>query len=166
MSDRGKKIFLGICILIPFVLYSIYYYSIMVKNAPYKFSEFESFELKYGLGDNLVNTYDSKTGIYRYENDRDSIVTDTVRLNKDDLLYLHRKAVDLGFWNFPEELSGANNPKRSANSPHYFLKYNYQRKSKQVMLDLDYNDNEKLRDAAKQLIDVVSKTINDAGDRQ
>lgn len=165
MSDRGKKIFLAICIITPFLLYSVYYYSFMVKNAPYRFSDFESITFKYGLGDSLINSYDSKTGQYQYMNSNDSLIKTTVKLSKDDLLYLHRKAAELGFWNFPEELSGENNPAKSTNSPHYYIEYRYKEKTKHVLFDAAYNENPKLRDAAKSLITEINNMINDTRDR-
>ena len=165
MSERGKKIFLAICIITPFLLYCVYYYSIMIKNAPYKFSEFKSLTFKYGLGDSLINQYDSKTGNFQYVNERDSLIKTNIKLSKDDLLYLHRKAAEQGFWNFPEELSGANNPNRSKNSPHYYIEFNYQRKSKHVLFDADYNSNVKLRDAAAQMAKEISTVISDAQDK-
>ncbi|MGB4774197.1 MAG: hypothetical protein WBP45_03420 [Daejeonella sp.] len=163
MSERNKKIFLIICIVIPFILYCVYYYSVMVKNAPYKFSEFKSIKFKYGLGDSLINQYDSETGVYQYVNDHDSLIKTTVKLRKDDLLYLHRKAAEQGFWNFPDELSGIKKPGRS--SPHYYIEFNYQRKSKHVLFDGDYNSNIKLRDAAIQMAKEISTVINDAEDK-
>lgn len=164
MTDRQKKIFLAICITVPFILYCVYYYGIMIKNAPYKFSEMESVTLKYGLGDSLVNQYDSKTGIYQYVNDQDSLVQANVKLSKDDLLYLHRKAVDLGFWNFPQDMRVQGN--KHPNTPRYYLEYKYQRKSKILYFDLDYQGNDKLKNAAKSLIEIVSQTVNDAEDKQ
>lgn len=164
MTDRNKKIFLAICITVPFLLYCVYYYGIMIKNAPYKFAEMESITLKYGLGDSLVNQYDSKTGVYQYLNDQDSLVKVPVKLSKDDLLYLHRKAVDLGFWNFPEDMTVQE--QKHPNAPRYYLEFNYQRKSKVIHFDLDYQGNDKLKNAAKTLIETVSQTVNDAEDKQ
>lgn len=154
-----------ICIVVPFVLYCVYYYSVMIKNAPYKFSEFESITFNYGLGDSLINRYNSKTGDYQYVNDRDSLIRSRVKLTKDDLLYLHRKAAELGFWDFPEKLSGEGQPGYKKNSPHYYLEFKYQRKDKKIFFDTEYNQNDKLKDAARQLIDEVSRTLNDAEDR-
>ena len=164
MSDRAKKIFLGICILLPFVAYCIYYYGIMINNAPYKFSEFKSLKYKYGVGDSLINQYDSKTGIFKHLNEKDSLITDTVKLSKDNLLYLHRKAAEQGFWNFPTYLLGRDSV-ASKKSPHIYIEYNYERKSKNVLIDAEYNDNEKLRDAAKQLSDEISKMLSDVYDK-
>jgi len=164
MSNQGKKIFLALSVIVPIFLYCIYYYGIMIKNAPYKFSEFESLTFQYGLGDSLVNKFDSKSGDYQYLNQSDSLVKTHVKLRKDDLLYLHRKAADLGFWNFPQEIvpeEGAGKP----NSPKYILEFKYQRKTKRMIFDLDFNGDPKLKDAARILIEEVSRTINDAQDR-
>src|SRR5476651_70891 len=108
MNNRNKKIFLITSITLPFLLYSGYYYGIMIKNAPYKFAEFDHVRFEYGDGDSLANKYNSKTGDYQYLTKNDSLVKKHLRLSKDDLLYLHRKAADLGFWDFPsKELSSA-----------------------------------------------------------
>ena len=104
MTIKQKKIFLALSIIVPFLLYCFYYYGMMVKNAPYKFSEFESLTFKYGIGDSLVNQYNSKTAIYQYVNDKDSLIRKKVKLTKDDLLILHRRAAQLGFWDFPSQI--------------------------------------------------------------
>jgi len=165
MTERGKKIFLAICIITPLLLYCVYYYSIMVKNAPYRFSDFESITFKYGLGDSLNNQFNSKTGNYQYLDSRDSLVKTKIKMRKDDLLYLHRKAAELGFWNFPEEIGGEGVPGHSTNSPHYFLEFKYKGKTKQVLFDAQNNENPKLNDAAKSLITEISNMINDVKDR-
>lgn len=166
MSDRTKKIFLGICIITPFLLYSVFYYSKMVRNAPYRFSDFESITFKYGMGDSLINQYNSKTGAYRYVNQNDSLVSTNVKLRKDDLLYLHRKAAESGFWNFPDVLENTSVSKNSVVSPHYYMEFKYKDKTKHVLYDAAYSDNPKLGDAAKQLTKEISSMINDAQDRQ
>ncbi len=165
MTERGKKIFLAICIITPFLLYCVYYYSIMVKNAPYRFSDFESFTFKYGLGDSLINTYNSKSEVFQYVDSRDSSIKAKVKLRKDDLLYLHRKAAELGFWNFPNEISSDNMPGHSANSPQYYIEFKYKNKTKHVHYDAQNNESPKLNDAAKSLITEISNMINDTRDR-
>jgi hypothetical protein len=163
MSSKSKKIFLALSIIVPFLIYCFYYYGMMVKNAPYKFSEFESLTFKYGIGDSLENQYNSKTGLYQYVNKNDSLIKKTVRLTKDDLLVLHRRAAQLGYWNFPSEIINENTSKTQ--SPRYFIELRYQRKTKAVIFDLDYNGDPKLKDAVRRLIEEISNTINDAEDR-
>jgi len=165
MADRSKKIFLALSIAVPFMLYCVYYYGMMISNAPYKFSEFESMDFKYGEGSNLNNQYDSKTGRYQYVNNHDSLVVKTVRLNKDDLLYLHRKAAVLGFWDFPTEILGDPTIKTNKNSLHYDIAFHYKRKSKEVLFDVAYDENPKLRDAAAQMAKEIEQRLADAEDR-
>ena len=136
----------------------------MIKNAPYKFSEFESIHFEYGYGDSLLNKYDSKTGDYQYVNKRDSIVKIHLKLTKDDMLYLHRKAADLGFWDFPKnELSDDTTAKNK--SLRFLMEFNYKRKSKRVLFDAAYDGSEKLVDANERLVKEIQRILNDAETR-
>lgn len=165
MSDRSKKIFLAICIIVPFIVYCYIYYSQMFRNAPYRFSDFESIVIRYGEGDNLANQFDSKTGIYRYLNRNDSLVTDTVLLRNDDLHHLHGKAAQLGFWNLPEDMTSHAPETALRRAPRFYLEYNYKEKSKVVTLDADFNGDPKMIETAKSVIDEVMRVVNDARDR-
>ncbi len=162
MSDRFKKIFLALSIAIPFLLYCTYYYYIMVKNAPYKFSEIENITLKQGIGNDYDKIYSSKSQEFQYLTSKDSVVKVKVKLSKDDMLYLHRKAAELGFWDWPGKMLGDSVLK----SPRYYLEFDYQRKKKVIVIDAAYNDNIKLRDAALELAKTVDKAIQDADDAQ
>lgn len=165
MSQRAKRIFLAVCIIVPFLLYCFYYYSIMIKNAPYRFADFESIVLKYGEGENLANQFDSETGYYQYLTAGDSLASDTIRLRKDDLLYLHRKAAELGFWNLPEDMT---TPTATDTEPvpRFFLQFNYKEKSKEITIDADFSsDNPKMEQTAKSVIDEVRRVLSDARDR-
>lgn len=163
MSERSKKIFLAICIIVPFVIYCVVYYSAMIKNAPYRFADFESFELTYGTPDEMVNKYNSKTGEFYYITKDNQLLKDTVKMRKDDLLYLHRKAQELGFWNVDDNMTNVNrdsvvNPE----IPRYILKYTYKEKSKEVVLDADFVGPDKMKDAAKSTVDAVMTMIAEA----
>ncbi|MBB5394528.1 hypothetical protein [Mucilaginibacter sp. AK015] len=163
MTTQSKKIFLFASIIVPFLLYCIYYYGMILKNAPYKFSEFESMQFQYGYGDTLLNKYDSKTGDYQYVNKRDSVIKMKLRLSKNELLYLHRKAADLGFWDFPaKEL----NPSVKGRVPRFVTQFNYQHKSKKVVYDASYDGPEKLVDANQRLLKEIQKVLNEAEARQ
>lgn len=166
MSNKTKKIYLALTIILPFMLYSVYYYSEMIRKAPFRSADFESLVLKYGEGDELVNEYDSETGKFQYLNQKDSLVKKNVRLSKDDMLYIHHKAAELGFWNLPDELvvTRKDNPE-SSQSPHFYLQLNYKEKSKSVLIDAQYSDNTKMYDAAKSVISVVQQVLKDAEDR-
>jgi hypothetical protein len=155
---RGKRIFLAMSIILPFLFYCIYYYGMMLKNAPYKFVEFESMSIQYGERGNLVNKYDSKTAEYQYLDRRDSLVKKKLVLNNDDLLYLHRKAADLGFWDFPEDET-SDSVKTGNKPPRYIIEFKYKRKSKKVVFDSNYYGDQRLVDANQRLVKEILQVL-------
>lgn len=155
---KGKRIFLAASIILPFLFYCIYYYGMMLKNAPYRYAEFESMSIQYGERNKLINKFDSKTEIYQYLDRRDSLVKKKLSLSNDDLLYLHRKAADLGFWDFPEdETSG--DLKNGAKPPRYIIEYKYKRKSKKVVYDANYFGDQRLIDANQRLVKEILQVL-------
>jgi hypothetical protein len=166
MSDKSKKIFLTLTIAVPFLLYCTYYYTRMIQNAPYKFSEFKSFVIQYGTSDSLLNKYDSKTGAYQYLNRRDSLIKTNMLLTKSDLLYLHRKAADLGFWDFPTQEIGDTTKLKSAKPLRYYIEFNYERKSKKVLFDESFDGDQRLKDANENLVKEIMHVLADAEDRK
>ncbi|WP_413667620.1 hypothetical protein ACEN9X_24470 [Mucilaginibacter sp. Mucisp86] len=165
MSPRLKKVFLIMTVVVPFILYCVYYYGMMIKNAPYRFVDFESISFQYGYKDSLVNKYDSHTGMFQYLDKRDSLVKEHLRLTKDDLLYLHRKAADLGFWDFPSKEIGDTSAAASKKAVRYIIEFKYKKKNKRVIFDTDYFGNPKLIDANQRLIDEIKKKLTDVEDR-
>jgi hypothetical protein len=138
----------------------------MIGNAPYRFSDFESFSIQYGTGDSLVNKYDSKTGNYQYLTDHDSLIKKHLRLNNDQLLYLHRKAAYWGFWNFPAVELNDSAQAKGMHSPHYLIQFNYKHKSKKVLFDAAFDGDIKLRDANQGMISEIQKVLNEAESAQ
>ncbi len=161
MTDRTKKIFFACTIIVPILLYCGYYYGMMVKNAPYRFSDFQYLRFEYGMGDSLVNIYNSKTGEYQYRTKSGNIKNFNMKLSKDDLLYLHRKAADLGFWNFPNVEEGDTENGKKRITPHFLIEFVYAKKTKKVLFDEAYNGDPKLKDANVRLIKEIQKVLDD-----
>lgn len=159
--SNSKRIFLALSVIVPFLFYCLYYYNHMLKNAPYRFSEFESMSIQYGERDSLVNKYDSKTGDYQYLNRADSLVKMKLPLSKDDLLYLHRKAADLGFWDFPVDETG-DSIKTGKKPVRYIIEFKYKRKSKRVVFDENFDGNIRLVDANEGVIKEIMEVLNRA----
>lgn len=139
----------------------------MVKNAPYKFSEFDHITFQYGTGDSLLNIYTSKNGNYQYLNKKDSVIKEHVPLDHNDLLYLHRKAADLGFWDFPsnETINGDTAKAAGPKVLRYVIEFGYKRKTKRVVFDASFDGNEKLKDANIRLIKEIQHRIDDMQDK-
>lgn len=167
MPANFKKIFLALSIIVPFLFYCLYYYGMVFKNAPYKFTEFKSFVYQYGDRDSLVNKYNSATGEYQFLNNHDSLVKMHLFLTKSELLYLHHKASDLGFWDFPaDERNTDTMGLKGVKPPRYIIEFNYQRKSKKVLFDANYVGPQKLVEANEIMIKQIQSVLNEAEGRQ
>jgi len=165
MTQGSKKIFFTLLIVVPFIIYCAYYYGMMIKNAPYRFSDFDSMSIQYGPVDSLVNRYDSRTGNYQYVNRRDSLVKMHLRLTNDDLLYLHRKAADLGFWDFPTKEFADSVPGKRNTSLRYIIEFRYKKKTKRVVYDKEFSGNPKLKDANETLIREIQQSLLSAEEK-
>lgn len=167
MSTRAKKIFLILCIVVPFLFYCMYYYGMILKDAPFKYKEFKSFSIQYGTGDSLLNKYNSATGEYQYLNKHDSLVKTHMLLTADDKLVLHQKAAQLGFWDFPtDERNTDTSHLHGARPPRYIIQYNYLHTSKKVVFDANYLGPQKLVDANLQMIKEIQAVLDGAEARQ
>lgn len=167
MIRKNKKLFLLACIVIPFLVYSFYYYAMVFKNAPYKFTEFESIVFKYGKNDSLINQYNSATGDYQYKTDKGNLVKKKLYLTKDEELYLHHKAAELGFWDFPSNEARTDSANAKIHpSPKYYMEFNYKRKSKKVFYDAAYDGDQRLVDANERMIKEIQKVLDEAEAKQ
>ena len=167
MEKKSKKIFLIATVVVPFLIYCVYYYAHMFKNAPYKFGEFKSMVFQYGTADSMLNKYDSKTGEYQYVNAHDSIIKMNLHLPKEQLLYLHRKAAELGFWDWPSDERGDTTVRRNGvKAPRYFMQFNYQRKSKTITFDESFIGDPRLKAANEQMIKEIKTVLDDEAGKQ
>lgn len=165
MSTKAKKIFLALTIVVPFLAYCVIYYTPMLRNAPYKSTEFVSIVYKWGPGNNLENSYNSATGEYIYVDSRDSVIKTNVKLRQNDIIYLHKKASELGLWNFPELIANKDTDLKTSKVLRYVIQFNYKRKSKTVTFLTDYNEMPKLKGLAKQMCQLIEQSISDAQTR-
>jgi hypothetical protein len=161
MTDKSKKIFFALTIVVPILAYCFYYYGMMVKNAPYRFTDFQYLRFEYGLNDSLVNKYNSKTGTYQYTTKSGKLKQLNMQLSKDNLLYLHRKAADLGFWNFPEVEKSTDPTAKEAKTLHYLIEFVYKDKTKKVLFDQDFDGDIALKDANMRLIKEIQSVLDE-----
>jgi len=162
MNKTTKKIFLMGSVIVPFMAYCVYYYAHVFKNAPYRFDEFQYFTFSYGPGDSLVNKYNSRTGDYQFIDSHNKLVKMNVHLTKNQLLYLHRQAAMLGFWDWPQVSVGDTTIRRNGQKPPRFVtEFVYKRKSKKVTFDESYQLDTRLRDANREMIKKIQKVLDE-----
>ncbi len=157
MSDRAKKMFIFMTVVVPFVLYCVVYYAPMIKNEPFKAKEFVSIKYAWGVGETLENQYDSKTGRYFYKDKQDSLVDMKIELSAKDKKFLDSVADVQGFWNLPPVMANQYEDTLSTTVPRYVMEFTYQRKTKRVIYMANFEGKEKMVSAAK----TMQKTIAD-----
>lgn len=138
------------------------YYVIGLKKAPYPVSNFESFTYKWGTGDRLENSYSSANGDYCYLNNRDSLIKTNVKLHANEIIFIHNKINELGFWSLQEKIG---EKKPNSNATVYKLQFNYKEKSKTITIYSDFDENPLLLDSGMQIMTMVQRAIDESEGR-
>lgn len=161
MSSRAKKIFLILSVVVPFVIYGAIYYAPMIRNAPFQEKYFVSLEYRWGTGDKLENSYNSVTGEFKYLNKDDSLVNSQFKLNTRDIKYLDSIADVQGFWNLPSIVANSEDDLKDPKQLRYVMKFNYQKKSKEVVYLPSFNGSERMKSAAARMQKEIELTLID-----
>lgn len=165
VGEWRKKVSLIATIAVVLLIAVGGYYLINLKQGPYPASTFISLSYKWGVGDTLLNSYNSATGDYQYLDNEDKLVSSHVKLRANDIIYLHNKANELGLWDLPNLVANPNTDLKSKQILRYEMVFNYEQKTKKIVFMTNYDQNPAFADAAKQLQEVILKTLNEAEDR-
>lgn len=138
------------------------YYVIGLKKAPYSVANLESFTCKWGTSNHFVNSYSSITGDYFYLSNRDSLIKTNIKLRSNELIFIHNKINELGFWNLPS-IIGTKKP--NSNAPIYEVQFNYKERSKKLTIYSDFEENPLLLDSAMHVVTTVQQVIDEAESR-
>jgi hypothetical protein len=139
------------------------YYLVNLRQGPYPVASFVSLSYKWGVGDSLVNTYDSNSGTYQYLDNRDSLRKTRVKLNANNVIFLHNKANEIGLWELPDVIGfKSNNPKDSV--LRYEIVFKYEKKTKKIVYYTN-SENADVAFKATKLQEIVAQTIKEASER-
>ncbi len=163
--DFKKNLSLIATVIIIFVIAIGGYYFINMGRGPYTASEFLSINYKWGVGDTLVNSYDSTTGNYQYLDNRDSLITTNVKLRANHIIFIHSKANELNLWTLPNVIANKNADLKSKNVLRYEITFVYEKESKNIIYLTDYDENASYRLAADQLQQMIKQTIDEIDER-
>jgi hypothetical protein len=140
------------------------YYLIKLKRGPYPAATFVSFQYKWGDGDTLANSYDSNTGNYQYLDHRDSLIHKKVKLNANNIIFLHSRVNEAGLWELPNIIGSAKDNKGNS-AFRYEMIFNYEQQHKKIIYYPSANADVGLANSASKLIAAIEQTIKDAEDR-
>ncbi|RZK42104.1 MAG: hypothetical protein EOO90_08480 [Pedobacter sp.] len=166
MNSRGKKIFLILTVVVPFLIYAIIYYAPIIRNAPFKAKEFVSLKYAWGVGENLENSYNSATGEYKYLDKNDSLIIKNIKLSERDKKFLDSNADEQGFWNLPDVVANSEADVKSDRVLRYYMEFNYEKKSKVVTYVSNFNGNPRMKGAAAQIQKIIEQLLVDTEEKQ
>ncbi|TKC10569.1 hypothetical protein FA048_10330 [Pedobacter polaris] len=141
------------------------YYLINLKQSEYPVSTFISVSYKWGVGDTLLNSYNSATSDYQYLNNRDSLIKTKVKLRANNIIFIHSRANELDLWNLPNVIANKNADLKSDKVLRYEMVFTYEHKTKKIIFLTDYDENPSIAIAADELQKVIKQTIDEVEDR-
>ena len=165
MTSKGKKIFLILTVVVPFLIYSIVYYQEKFRYANFKAKDFVSFEYKWGTEKNLENSYNSANGVYKYHDNNDSLIVRKLMLTKKDFKYLDSIADVQGFWNLNAILANTRQDLENRKILRYEMTFIYKNDTKSVTYLSNYSLNDRKKSAAAQMQKEIEQTLSAAEDR-
>lgn len=141
------------------------YYLIQLKKGRYNAADLISVSYQWGVGDTLANRYNSATGQYQYLDNRDSLIKTKLKLNANNVIFLHSRANEIGLWNMPDVIASPNANLKSDKVLRYEITFVYAQRSKKIIYLTDYQEDAVVLDAAVKLQELLEQTIKDAEQR-
>jgi hypothetical protein len=89
-----------------------------------------------------------------------------VNLNARDKKFLDSNADEQGFWNLPTVVANNETDINNKKLLRYFIKFNYQKKSKEVTYFANFNGTPRMKSAAAQMQKIIEQTIIEAEERE
>jgi len=166
MLSRIKKNISFIATVVVVIFISIAgYFVINKQKGPFSASELVSIEYKWGLGDSLVNVYNSATGNYQYLDNKDSLITKKLKLRANNIIFIHSKANELDLWTLPNVIANKNANLKTDQTLRYEIIFNYETKVKKIVFLTNYDEDMEVLDRVSQLQKTIKSTIDEVEDR-
>ncbi len=166
MLSRIKKNISFIATVVVIIIISIAgYFVINKQKGPFSASELVSMEYKWGLGDSLVNAYNSASGNYQYLDNRDSLIRKKLKLRANNIIFIHSKANELDLWTLPNVIANKNANLKTDQTLRYEIIFNYETKVKKIVFLTNYDEDMGVLDRVSQLQKTIKSTIDEVEDR-
>ena len=141
------------------------YYFINLGKGRYGAADFVSITYKWGIGDTLINSYDSETGNYQFLDNRDSLIKTNVKLRANNIIFIHSKANELNLWELPNVIANKNANLKSDKILRYEITFIYEKERKKIIYLVNYDENPTIALAADELQKMIKQTIDEVDER-
>ncbi|HEY9560958.1 MAG TPA: hypothetical protein VIR29_09250 [Anseongella sp.] len=157
MSPRFKKIYLFVMVVVPFLLYSGYYYREMIRKAPFKFEEFQTIRVDFKAPDGRQTHIDIAPGTVTVILPEKDTVHDTVRFSNTELNEFHRTLYTNNFFELPHEMR--NEGSIDSTTGIYTIEAIYDRKQYQVIYETNYRGDSRHKPKVERVIAYIESNV-------
>ncbi len=141
------------------------YYIVKLRSGGKRAVSFVSLTYKWGTGDTLQNSYESKSGQYHFLNQRDELIKENFKLRTYNIIYLHSKINEDDLLNVPDTIANAGaNLKDSTVLRHEFTIV-YDDLTRHIIYLTNYDGDPVIQRRAHSLQKYVQQMILEAEDR-
>lgn len=148
-----------------FIVIAGAYFVMKMRSGGKRAASFVSLTYKWGVGDTLQNSYDSKTGDYQFIDQRDQLIKEKFKIRTNNVIFLHSKINEQDLLNIPDTVA---NPQANLKDPkvlRYEFKFVYDDTTKNVIFLTNYDKDPVIRNRAIGLQKVVQQIIAEAEER-
>jgi len=156
-----RKLFVIFSIVVPFIVYSVYYYATLISHAPYRYDQFMGFEYKTFRNGQMRTHINSKTGEFSYFNRKDSLIQTKIQISSSELKDIHEKLRDIIFWDIPL-VAGDSTQKHRTDVLLVYLKVKYKRAEKTVWWQDNYFADRKLDERMAEISTYINSKASEA----
>ena len=141
------------------------YYIMKMRSGGKKAASFVSLSYKWGVGDTLYNSYDSKTGHYQFIDQREQLIKENFKLRTNNVIFLHSKINEQDLLNIPDTVANDQANLKDPKVLRYEFKFVYDDTTKNVIYLTNYDKEPTIANKALQLQKVVQQVIAEAEER-
>jgi len=163
MKPKATKTLNIVAVL--FIVVAGAYFVMKMRSGGKKAASFVSLTYKWGVGDTLQNSYDSRTGAYQFVDQRDQLIREKFKIRTNNVIFLHSKINEQDLLNIPDTVA---NPKANLKDPkvlRYEFKFVYDDTTKNVIYLTSYDKDPIIRSKASSLQKLVQQIVTEAEER-
>ncbi|RZL42265.1 MAG: hypothetical protein EOO93_29025 [Pedobacter sp.] len=141
------------------------FYIMKVRSGGRKAAAFVSLSYKWGVGDTLQNSYDSKTGEYQFLDQNDKLIREKFLLRTNNVIFMHSKINEQDLLNIPDTVANALANIKDPKVLRYEFKFVYDDTTKNIIYFTNYDKDPIIAAKANALQMVVQQVITEAEER-
>ncbi len=138
------------------------FYIFQMRSGGRRAASFVSLNYKWGVGDTLQNYYDSKTGDYKFINQRDSLIQENFKLRINNIIYLHSKIKEDDLLAIPDTIANDVSDLQNKELLKYQFSFVYDDTTRNIVYLSNYDKDMEIAKKAKMLQKLVEQTVLEA----